>query len=56
MPEAKYTTTSIQVPPAHLATLQTLASRHGVTVSAVVRWAITAYLAHPASEAGAPQT
>ncbi len=44
MAESKYATTSIQVPPAHLATLQALAREQGVTVSAVVRWAIQRYL------------
>ncbi len=44
MAESKYATTSIQVPPSHLVMLQELARGKGVTVSAVVRWAITAYL------------
>ncbi len=44
MAESKYATTSVQVPPAQLAALQALAAEQGVTVSAVVRWAITAYL------------
>ncbi len=44
MAESKYATTSIQLPPAHLAALQARARDQGVTVSAVVRWAITAYL------------
>ncbi len=57
MAESKYATTSIQVPPAHLAALQARAAEQGVTVSAVVRWAITAYLleAHR-PQPDAPQT
>ncbi len=52
MADSKYATTSIQVPPAQLAALQTIAAEKGVTVSAVVRWAIQAYLPQP----DAPQT
>jgi len=44
MADHKYATTSIQLPPAHLAALQALAREQGVTVSAVVRWAISAWL------------
>ncbi len=44
MAEHRYATTSIQVPPAQLAALQALAQAQGVTVSAVVRWAISAFL------------
>ncbi len=52
MAESKYATTSIQVPPAQLAALQAIAQVEGVTVSAVVRWALTAYLKYlPASDA-----
>ncbi len=52
MAESKYATTSIQVPPAQLTALQAIARDQGVTVSAVVRWAISAYLPQP----DAPQT
>ncbi len=47
MAESKYVTTSVQLPPAQLAALQGIAETQGVTVSAVVRWAITEFLTRP---------
>ncbi len=47
MAESKYVTTSVQLTPAQHAALREIARAQGVTVSAVMRWALAAWLPTP---------